>query len=171
MSSLIEVHTEEQIAQVAVLAHSIWNEHFPKIIGQDQVDYMLERFQSIAAIHAQLRQGYRYYLIRSGTTDTGYTALIARPDRHSLQISKLYLLSDWRGKGLATTVLNDISDVATEGGFNRLYLTVNKYNHAALAVYRKLGFIRKGELHVDIGEGFVMEDYEMEFEIGRPYIK
>lgn len=167
MPDLINVHTDEQIQQVAGLAHSIWNEHFPKIIGQAQVDYMVERFQSSDAIRNQIRDGYQYYLIRSGTAVTGYTALISQPDRRCLQISKLYLLQAWRGKGFARAVLGRITGIATDQGFEKLYLTVNKYNHSALAAYHKLGFTRKGELVADIGNGFVMDDYEMELVISR----
>jgi len=168
MTSLIEVHTDEQIGQVAGLAHRIWNEHFPKIIGQTQVDYMLDRFQSIAAIQHQIQKGYQYYLIHTGALKVGYIALLQRPEHHSLQISKLYLLSDWRGKGLARIMLARVSDMASGQGYNKLYLTVNKYNHAALAAYRKLGFVRQGEVVADIGNGFFMDDYEMTLDIASP---
>jgi len=167
MTSLIEVHTAEQIDQVAALAQCIWNEHFPKIIGQDQVDYMLERFQSTAAIQEQIRTGYQYYLIRSEALNVGYIALIPRPELQSLQISKLYLLPDWRGRGLARAMLARVSAIATDKGYTNLYLTVNKYNHAALTAYRKLGFVRRGQVVVDIGNGFFMDDYEMGLDIGR----
>lgn len=162
MIQLIEVRTDAQIAQVAALAHHIWNGYFPAIIGQAQVDYMLEQFQTDRAIHSQIEEGYQYYLVRSGTADIGYTALIPRPAQHTLQISKLYLLPDWRGKGSARAVLADISTIAADSGYRKLYLTVNKHNHTAIAAYLKLAFVCKGELVVDIGNGFVMDDYEME---------
>ena len=164
---LAAVCRDEQIQQVAALAECIWNQHFPKIIGQQQVDYMVERFQSRAAIQRQIDEGYRYFLIQADQEEAGYTALVERPDLQSLQISKLYLLPTWRGRGMARTVLGHISDIAREDGYGKLYLTVNKYNHAAIAAYRRLGFIRAGEVVADIGNGFVMDDYEMELPLVR----
>lgn len=164
---LAAVRRDEQINQVAALAERIWNEHFPKIIGQHQVDYMIELFQSSGAIQRQIGEGYRYFLIQADQADAGYAALVERPDLQSLQISKLYLLQPWRGRGMARTVLRQIADIARGDGYGKLYLTVNKYNHAAIAAYRKLGFLRTGEMVADIGNGFVMDDYEMELSIVR----
>ncbi len=165
-SCLVEVKSEHQIRQAVDLAYHIWNQHYPAIIGQGQVDYMLDRFQSFPVIQEQIRQGYLYYLIQTGGNIAGYTALVSRPDRHSLQISKLYLLADWRGRGLARYVVATAFDMARGLGLDRLYLTVNKYNHASIAAYQKIGFAITGELVADIGNGFVMDDFEMELVLG-----
>ena len=165
MPDLVEVYTDEQIEQVTELARRIWNQHYPMIIGQSQVDYMVERFQSSEAIRKQIKDGYQYFLIQSGTSNAGYAAVVPQLERQCLQISKLYLLRAWRGKGLARSVLGTFSAMAEDRGFSKLYLTVNKYNHSALAAYRKLGFVRKGELVFDIGNGFVIDDYEMELDL------
>ena len=42
----LEVLTEHQIEIVESLAREIWTEHYVAIIGIEQVDYMLDRFQS-----------------------------------------------------------------------------------------------------------------------------
>jgi len=165
MLKLINVTSDDQIRKVADLAHNIWNQHFPAIIGQDQVDYMVERFQSDSAIREQILGGYQYYLLRVVDCDTGYIALVDRPERQCLQISKLYLLQEWRGKGLAREVVQRITDMARTQGLPRLYLTVNKYNHSSITAYLKLGFEKKAEIITDIGNGFVMDDFEMEREL------
>ncbi len=159
---LVQVITDEQIRQTVELAFQIWNQHFPAIIGQSQVDYMIDRFQSYPAIVEQIRQGYRYYLIQSAGSNVGYTALVARPDRQSLQISKLYLLAGWRGQGLARYVVETALEMAKAKGYDSLYLTVNKYNHDSIAAYHKIGFVVTGEIVADIGNGYVMDDFEME---------
>lgn len=40
------VDSDDKICQLEKLAKEIWNQHFVPIIGQDQVDYMLNKFQS-----------------------------------------------------------------------------------------------------------------------------
>jgi diamine N-acetyltransferase len=51
----IEVVNENQIDIVASLAKEIWTEHYTPIIGKDQVEYMLGRFQSKKAISSQIK--------------------------------------------------------------------------------------------------------------------
>lgn len=162
---LAEVADEKSILEVAELAAIIWNEHYPAIIGQSQVDYMLERFQSADAIRRQILDGYRYHLIQVDMANAGYTAVIAGPDQHTLQLSKLYVLAALRGCGIARTAVNQLAAQAREQGYDRLYLTVNKYNHDSIAAYRKLGFVRCGEQVADIGNGYVMDDFVMELSL------
>ena len=47
--------------QIAKLAETIWHEHYEPILGVDQVNYMVEHFQSLRAMKDQIaNQGYRY---------------------------------------------------------------------------------------------------------------
>ena len=58
MIRFIKVLSEQQIADVAYLARQIWQEHYLPIVGQEQIDYMLEKFQCERAITKQLADGY-----------------------------------------------------------------------------------------------------------------
>ena len=52
-------------------------------------------------------------------------------------------------------------DVKAELEAIRKKVTVNKANAASIAVYRKRGFSVRSELRLEIGAGFVMDDYVM----------
>ena len=53
---------EEEIPVLAKLAAEIWREHYTPLLGPAQVAYMVDKFQSEAAIRRQLEQEhYRYY--------------------------------------------------------------------------------------------------------------
>ena len=41
--------TDKQIEALAVCAKEIWNEYFISLISQNQIDYMVEKFQSTTA--------------------------------------------------------------------------------------------------------------------------
>lgn len=56
--------TPEDITVVARPARRIWQQHFTAIIGANQVEYMLTKFQSFEAIAEQIRSGAQYYLHR-----------------------------------------------------------------------------------------------------------
>ena len=47
---------------MAQLADEIWHEHYQNILSPEQIDYMVERYQSVQAITEQLEQGYHYLL-------------------------------------------------------------------------------------------------------------
>ncbi|MFA9412443.1 MAG: GNAT family N-acetyltransferase [Deltaproteobacteria bacterium] len=157
------VTTSRDINAVAVLAHEIWSQHFPPIIGQEHVDYMLEKFQGVPAITRQIREdGYEYYLIVDEDQYTGYFALVAEDeDGGPLQLSKLYLKRSSRGRGLGRAVLAWIEEECIARGVRELWLTVNKDNADSIAFYRRVGFGIAGSSVMDIGGGFVMDDYRM----------
>ena len=70
MTSFQAVHSQEHIAEVASLAREIWQEYYVPIIGQKQVDYMLEKFQSEKAVLEQLRESYEYYIVNKNNADS-----------------------------------------------------------------------------------------------------
>lgn len=54
-----------------------------------------------------------------------------------------------------------IEQLASGRGLVLLWLTVNKANPSVKA-YQRLGFRIAAELEIDIGSGFVMDDFRME---------
>jgi len=165
MTTLLPVDSDSRLIRLCDLAELIWNEYFPSIIGQAQVDYMLARFQSREAIEAQIAAGYRYFLIQPAGAPLGYAAFRDDFDDASRFLSKLYIRGDMRGRGIASQVLGEILGEAREAGLETLWLTVNRHNRLAIDVYQTLGLRITGELVTDIGAGFVMDDYRMEMDI------
>lgn len=156
------VKSSLQIDAVVKLAQQIWQEYYPAIIGQAQVDYMLATFQSSAAITTQIQQQrMQYFLIEDQHQAVGYLAVQPRDD-DSLLLSKLYVRADQRGRGYARAAVDYAAMLAREHGLAKLRLTVNRHNQLALAVYARLGFVTVGSVVTDIGEGFVMDDYQLE---------
>ncbi len=159
--TLSPVTSPAQVDALAALAEDIWREHFPPIIGDAQVTYMLDRFQSAPAISRQLsHEGYRYYFLEADGQVVGYTGV--RPDGDSLFLSKLYIQKPARGNGYASAAVRTMVDWCREKGWRKIWLTVNRHNDTTIAIYRKLGFVTVREEAADIGNGFVMDDYIME---------
>jgi diamine N-acetyltransferase len=156
----IEVSTEYQIEIIESLAKEIWTEHYIPLIGKDQVDYMLARFQSRQAIREQIRNGIAYYLIREDTAHIGYMAV--QPKGRELFLSKIYVKSSKRGLGYGKKAVQLAEKVAKDLDLNKIVLTVNKNNVNSIKAYEKIGFKNTGSVIQDIGSGFVMDDYKME---------
>lgn len=154
-----KVSTKTQIETIARLAFEIWNQHFVPIIGKDQVDYMVEKFQSKRAISEQIEQGYSYYLLKVAGDYVGYTGVC--PKEGELFLSKLYIRASHRGKGYGRKAVKFLEDLARDKGLVKITLTVNKNNTDTIKAYEKFGFANEGPIVQDIGNGFVMDDFNM----------
>ena len=147
---------------IAELARLIWNEHYSGIISQQQIDYMLDNFQSAAAINHQITDGALYFLISNKSRPAGYLAVMPDAKSKRLHISKIYLDAAHRGQGHGKQALDFIEELCRGMHIQKLWLTVNKHNHIAINAYRRWGFHTTGSIVTDIGKGFVMDDYVME---------
>ena len=164
IDTIIEaVSDENQIVTIEGLAGEIWNEYFTAIIGKAQVDYMLEMFQSKKAITEQIENGFLYFLIKNNNDPVGYIAII--PEEKQLFLSKLYITLAERGKGYGKKAIDFLEQLAIEKNLRKISLTVNRNNTAAINSYKKIGFENRGRTVLDIGNGFVMDDYKMEKKI------
>ena len=150
----------QQIERIADLAAKIWRAHYVPLIGSEQVEYMLSAVQSVAAISASITDGCQYFLLSDDNQDIGYCAFEQRPDHCFL--SKIYVDATCRGRGYGAQTLQFVEDAAVVADQQRLRLTVNKDNGASIAWYQRRGFEIIEEICIDIGQGYVMDDYLLE---------
>lgn len=152
---------EKQIRELANFASQIWHEYWTCILSSEQIDYMVDKFQSENAIRNQIKdENYTYYFIVSDGVKAGYAGISDKKDY--LFLSKLYISKDYRHKGLGRQAFEKIKDM----GFDKIRLTVNKYNKNTIDAYLKYGFKIVDSVVTDIGSGFVMDDYIMEYKKG-----
>lgn len=160
---LLEGADKARIADTAALAWNIWHEHYDPILGAAQVDYMIERFQSPAAIEDQIAHGYIYDLAVVAGCTVGFFAYYFRED--VLYLSKLCLVKEARGKGYAREILTYLVGKARAAALPAIELNVNKHNDSSIAAYEKLGFRRLRTEKIDIGNGYYMDDYVYRLDI------
>jgi GNAT superfamily N-acetyltransferase len=158
---VVPAATAEEIAAIARIAAEIWYEYYVPIIGRAQVDYMVPKFQSSSAMLEQVRGGYEYFSMQQDGALAGYMALQCQPEAGRLFISKLYLHRNARGRGTGRAAMEFIEGIARQRGLGLLWLTVNKDNPSVQA-YQRMGFEIAEAIVIDIGGGFVMDDFRME---------
>lgn len=155
-----KVSTDKHCEWVEDLASIIWIEHYTPIIGIKQVHYMLDKFQSKKAIQKQITDSYEYYFVQFDKLNIGYLSF--KKEGVNLFLSKLYLLESHRSKGLGKSAMSFIEAKAKTLHCKHIYLTVNKYNTHTINIYKRLGFSILEGIVIDIGDGFIMDDYKME---------
>lgn len=154
--------TQENIPALAQLAHEIWFEYWKTLLSPEQIEYMVEKFQSEKAIQNQYaNEHYTYWFINLNGENIGYFGLSERTDY--LFLSKLYIKKDFRSQGFGHKAFDEIKKIAAEKHYNEIQLTVNKYNSNTIAAYKKWGLEIIDAVVTDIGSGFVMDDYIMSY--------
>ena len=160
---VIPVSNIELVYSLSAVADEIWHDHFVPIIGEAQVDYMLEKFLSPDALVEQINNGYQYYLFSYEYTFAGFAGV--HKENGSLFLSKLYVHKDFRGKGIASYMFQQFVEMCKKNSLDNIWLTCNRHNANTLEVYKHWGFETVREEATDIGNGFVMDDYIMEYKI------
>lgn len=154
----------KNLTDLARLAHTIWFEYWGIILEKGQITYMVDKFQSEHAMKNQIEnENYSYYFINLNNQNAGYFGVADKDDY--LFLSKLYLLKDFRGKGLGHKAFDKIVQIAKDLNHTKIRLTVNKYNTNTIKAYEQWGFKTIDDVVTDIGEGYVMDDYIMEYTI------
>lgn len=160
---VIPVSNIELVYSLSAVADEIWHDHFVPIIEEAQVDYMLEKFLSPDALVEQINNGYQYYLFSYEYTFAGFAGV--HKENGSLFLSKLYVHKDFRGKGIASYMFQQFVEMCKKNNLDKIWLTCNRHNANTLEVYKHWGFETVREEATDIGNGFVMDDYIMEYKI------
>ncbi len=152
---------KNEIEELSCIASKVVKEHFDPLIGASQNDYMIARFQSVEAISEQFVHGYRYYWVLESGNKAGFFAVFPREGK--LYLSKFYIVSAYRGLHLARKMFDYIVDEAGRESLPAVFLNVNRGNTDVIAIYEHLGFVKVREEKNDIGQGFYMDDYVMEY--------
>lgn len=166
MVTFERVETEAQIARVAAIAAPIWHETYDAINGVASTNYMIEQFQSVPAIHRQMEtEGYIYRLALVDGVPGGFIGYVPNKEG-KLFLSKLYVAADFRSSGIPRAAFAFLEQEARAYGLGKIYLTVNKKNTHAIGVYKHFGFYEIDAVVTDIGNGFVMNDYVLQRDVG-----
>jgi ribosomal protein S18 acetylase RimI-like enzyme len=154
--------TESDLGAVAELAGVIWRRHYPGIITHAQIDYMLAHGYSHEALSRFIEEdGAGLALARDGGRLVGFAAYHRIDEPRELKLEKLYVHQDLQRRGVGSRLIATAEDAARAQRCSALILNVNKNNVQAIRAYQKNGFAIRESVIVDIGAGFVMDDYIM----------
>jgi diamine N-acetyltransferase len=154
-----------EIELIRSLIQRIWKPTYQEILSEEQMDFMLEWMYDAGTLQQQMDAGHVFLILNEDETPVGFAGY--QCNYHGVDVCKLhkiYLLPETQGKGLGKMLLNAVAEKAREAGQQRLLLNVNRHNKA-LQFYRSYGFEITGEEDIDIGNGFYMNDYQMELSL------
>lgn len=149
--------TINDIPLIAQLADKIWKEHYPSIISQDQINYMLQSRYSQEAITVDMKKGEKYFIAYCGEKAVAYASIEWHGGFYYLHKFYIDVSSHRKGFGrqLFDYLLSQIDDLMP------IKLQVNRQNIKAVNFYFKIGFEIESATDFDIGGGYYMNDFVM----------
>lgn len=162
----LEKATESDISSIQDLAEKSWRANYCEILSEEQINFMLDLMYSEQEIKLQFKNlNYHYYFILNEKNDkVGIMGFENSYEPQTTKLHRIYLLKETKGKGLGKFALQFLKTVVKKSGDDRIILNVNK-NNPALEFYKSQGYKIYEEGIFDIGNGFVMDDYLMEYKI------
>ena len=123
---------------------------------------MLDLIYSQDALKEQYKKGHRFIMAIEYNTPIGFASFSQKSAEESqtFRLHKIYVLTTIHSKGVGSFLLDYVCNESKKAGARLLELNVNKHNPAKNFHDRK-GFTILREEVIDIGNGYVMDDYVM----------
>ncbi len=158
----ITTASKSDLPIVHQLAHTIWLDAYKNILSIEQIDFMLNHFYSCASLEKQLEANQVFLLFSIENEYVGYASYELNFDgSNKTKLHKLYMLPNLQGKGFGKLAVNEVLSIASKNKNLGVVLNVNKYN-SAIQFYSKIGFSIIDSVVINIGNGYIMDDYVME---------
>lgn len=163
MESIIEIGKKE-LKIIQEIVFETWPVAYGEILSEAQLNYMLDKFYNVASLEKTIDEGQRYFVYFENEIPLGFLGVQAGLEPESLKIHKLYVLPNNQGKNIGLKLFKHAEITAISLNLKRLFLNVNRFNKAK-NFYEKLGMNVCKVEDIDIGNGYLMEDFVMEKEI------
>ena len=97
--------TSSDITVIHHLGEKIWRRHYPGIISNEQIEYMLHWMYSEESLQKQMDDGHAFTLLIVDEITKGYCS-VSRSSSNDYFLHKLYIDPDLHGSGTGVLLLN-----------------------------------------------------------------
>ncbi len=159
----IEKISLKDLQRIIELAEKTWEPTYKEILSKEQLIYMFEMMYSEDVLRNRMLNGNDFYISKINQIDVGFLETV-KNDEYKLYISKIYVDPNYQKKGIGKYLIEFLEKKAISMKFKSLKLNVNRYNPAQ-HFYTRIGFRIEKQIDIEIGNGYLMEDYIMEKEL------
>jgi len=164
----IIIGKKEHMPAIWDIAVSTWPETYGNILTQDQIDYMLDMMYSSKALTEQMTNlGHHFLMVKQDNAQKfqGFVSYeFDYKGENKTKLHKLYVLPECHGTGIGRVLIDKVCEAAGKHGNTSVLLNMNRFNKS-LGFYKHIGFEIVGQEDIDIGNGFLMEDYIFEKQV------
>lgn len=156
---------QDELLIVHEIAHATWPDTFKDILSQEQIQYMLNWMYNLKHLENQFNQGHQFYVAELEEMPVGFIGIEPNhPEKGLTKIHKIYILPNKQGLGIGKKLIEFVRKIAIQSEMKGLLLNVNRFNKA-VEFYKAIGFNILFEENIDIGNGYLMEDYVMKLDL------
>lgn len=143
------------------LALEIWPICYKNILQTDQIEFMLQKFYAVESLENLFKKNHDFIIIYQNQVAVGFASFELNALRQKTKLHKIYVLPQNWGNNCGFNLLKWIENESKLNNQTHVFLNVNKNNNA-IGFYQKNNFEIILEEVIQIGNGFVMDDYVME---------
>ena len=157
--------TEADLPLIQQLAYQTWPVTFAGILLPEQITYMLELMYSLDSLKQQIDEKKHVFLSAQESDSKQPLGFVSYEldyqQQSKTKIHKIYLLPASQGKGVGRLLIEKVAELAQQHQNDTLSLNVNRHNKA-IQFYERMGFQHVASETIDIGNGYIMDDFVME---------
>lgn len=155
----------DELSIVHEIAYATWPDTFKEILSQEQIQYMLNWMYDLKHLENQFNQGHQFYVAELEEMPVGFIGIEPNhPEKGLTKIHKIYILPNKQGLGIGKKLIQYVRELSIQSEIEGLLLNVNRFNKA-VEFYKAIGFNILFEENIEIGNGYLMEDYVMKLEL------
>lgn len=143
--------TPEDVLELQAISRETFNETFAHQNTRENMDAYLEKAFNLEQLKKELAHPHSHFFFCCCNGETAGYLKVNTDDAQSeemgagsLEIERIYVRSEFHGRGLGKHLLAKAEEVAEEYGKQQIWLGVWEKNEKAIAFYRKKGFVQTG---------------------------
>lgn len=155
----------DEIPRIIDLAKEIWLPTFSVYFSLEELHSLFAGMYNTTKLTSDLQNShYALHIVEnSGQNPVGYFATALKPG--FLKLDKIYVSPNLQGKGIGRWIINEVIEEARKNNLKKIQLNVNRRNVPAIQFYRKTGFTIIRSEDIPGPNGFVYDDYVMEYSV------
>lgn len=158
---IIRDATAADFSSIIEIAYKTWPKTYGEILSAAQLEFMLRLFYNEQALEQNKSNGQHFLIVFEGKNAIAFASYENNYADKTTHIHKIYVLPELHKRGIGKRLLNEIEKRATGFGDQLLSLNVNRFNNARY-FYEKNGFEILREVDIEIGNGYLMQDFIMQ---------
>lgn len=148
----IRAATKDDAKAIKHVARDSWHVAYDSVLGADQVDEKVESwYDPERLIPDDIEPNDRLFFVGVvEETVVGFIEIVHDESDETLaHLYRLYVVSDYWGRGIGSSLLDHIETILEDQGFDRLQLSVMAENSVGVSFYESNGFHRTAITHND----------------------